>query len=118
MVESFEIKLTNSSLLSVPVQRRSSPVTVSLLSIVSSTCPLPPPSLLPSSPSPCRDCDGPKVSLKAELFNSVLCHVGPVQCVLRKEEETTKQSSVRWSKVHDAGGLRTVCYCADVKGEY
>lgn len=62
----FKIKLTSMSLLRVPVQRRSSPVTGKILSTVFSTCPPP-----MSTPSFCRDFDRPKVSLKAELFNCV-----------------------------------------------
>lgn len=66
--------------------------------------------LLPPPPSPSlyRDFDRPKVSLKAELFNSVSCR----EClrrrwpcaILRKEDGTMKQSSVWGSKVHGAGG--------------
>lgn len=104
-VECFEIKLTSSSLLSVPVQRRSSPVTASLLSIVSPTCPPPP----PPPPSLCRDFDRPKVSLKAELFNSVSCREclrrrWPCAVCPQKGSWNMKQSSVWGSKVHGAGG--------------
>lgn len=88
------IKLTSSSLLSVPVQRRSS--SAYLLSVVSSTCPPPPPPSFPPplSPSLCRDFDRPKVSLKVELFNSVSClrRWLPVKSVLRDEDVTMRQS--------------------------
>ena len=68
--------------------------------------------LLPSSSSPslCRDFDGPKVSLKAELFNSVSCHeclgTGWLCAHLSSERKMQPQSmsSVWWSKVHDKGG--------------
>lgn len=64
-------------------------------------------------PSLCRDFDGPKVSLKAELFNSVSCQ----ECLRRRwpcaicpqkgrRNHAMKKSSVWWSKVHDAGGTK------------
>lgn len=77
-VESFEIKLTSSSLLSVPDQRSSSPVTAGVMyCILNLSSSLPSsflPFLLPSFSSLHADFDGTKVSLKAELFNS-LSHV-------------------------------------------
>lgn len=61
--------------------------------------------LLPPMPTPslCRDFDRPKVSLMAELFNSVLCQkclrrCGP--CMICPG--SMMQTSLRWLKGHDA----------------